>query len=234
MKKIILSVVSATIQIAAIAQTVNVHFKNGQVIEYPSENVDYVDFSVASTPSTITAGEAVDLGLSVLWASCNLGASKPEEAGGYFSWGETKTKDYYDENSYSYFDKTSQSYINIGSNISNTEYDAAKVLLGNGWRMPTDSEIKELIDNCKWEWKDAGYVVTGKNGNAIFIPAAGYKLLNAIVGNAKDLYYWGSTLYGYSDFNAFCLFKISGVDIMIYDYNRNRGLPIRPVKNKTN
>lgn len=240
MKKIILSVVSATIQIAAIAQTVNVHFKNGQVIEYPSENVDYVDFSVAPTPSTITAGEAVDLGLSVLWASCNLGASKPEEAGDYFSWGETQTKNLYTPESYAYFDTAKQTYISIGSEISNTEYDAAKVKLGDGWRMPTSEEMEELLNNCTWEWKEQsgkwGYVVTGKNGNTIFIPAAGKKHQAVVLYLNEGLYLWCSTQYAYSSENkmAYILSKEKYGTLQTTVHVKFNGIPIRPVKNKTN
>lgn len=177
MKKIILSVVLATSQLVMFSQTVNIHFKNGQTVEYPSENVDYVDFSEKASDPTVTAGIAVDLGLSVYWASCNLGAERPEEYGDYYAWGETKTKQQYTSNNYAYYNSNTTLYTNIGSEISGTEYDAATVNLGSDWRMPTMSEMQELIDKCTWEWTQIknvnGYKVIGKNGNSIFLPAAG-------------------------------------------------------------
>ena len=68
MKKNIVILAFLAMQQFVLAQTVNVHFKNGQVIEFPSDNIDYVDFSTKGTEPTITAGDAIDLGLSVLWA----------------------------------------------------------------------------------------------------------------------------------------------------------------------
>ena len=179
MKKHIFTILFFVAQITVVAQTVNIHFKNGQTIEYPSANVDYVDFSAKPSDPTVTAGQAVDLGLSVYWASCNLGAEKPEEFGNYYAWGETKPKSRYSEENYLYYDNNSGNYINIGSDISGTQYDAATINQGSNWRTPTDNEINELIKNCTWEWKQIngtnGYLIMGKNGNSIFLPAAGYK-----------------------------------------------------------
>ena len=178
MKKHVVMLALLAMQQLAIAQTVNVHFKNGQVIEYPSANVDYVDFSAKPAPPTVTAGQVVDLGLSIYWASCNLGAESPEIKGDQYAWGETKTKTKYNTNNYSYYDSSTQTFINIGSNISGTEYDAATVNLGSEWRMPTSNEMYELLNNCTWEWIQMngvnGYKVTGENGNSIFLPQAVY------------------------------------------------------------
>lgn len=177
MKKYIFTVVLAATQMVAIAQTVNVHFKNGQSIEYPSANVDYVDFSEKAPDPTVSAGAVVDLGLSVYWCSCNVGAEAPEEYGDYYAWGETKPKSSYTRGNYSYYNSSTDTYTNIGDNISGTEYDAATVNLGSDWRMPTKDEFQELLDKCTWEWTQIkginGYKVTGTNGNSIFIPAAG-------------------------------------------------------------
>ena len=100
MKKYIITVVMAVSQITAVAQTVNVHFKNGQTIEYPSANVDYVDFSAKPSEPTLTPGQVVDLGLSVYWASCNLGANNPEGYGYFYAWGETSPKSNFTQNNY--------------------------------------------------------------------------------------------------------------------------------------
>lgn len=241
MKKIILSVALATIQITAIAQTVNVHFKNGQVIEYPSENVDYVDFSAKPSDPSVTQEEAVDLGLSVLWASCNLGATKPEECGGYYAWGETKTKDSYSLENYSYYDSNTTKYTNIGYDISNTEHDAVKVNLGNDWRMPTKEEADELLKNCTIEWTQInsvnGYKLTGSNGNSIFLPASGLMSSSFLVSNNESAHYWTSNnIFETGDYKGSCgLVSTSqiGVYLWVFDTYRYWGLTIRPVKNKT-
>ena len=195
MKKLILSAI-CLMAVAANAQTVNVHFKNGQVINYNADNVDYVDFSAKAADPTVTAGEVVDLGLSVYWASCNLGASKPEEYGNYYAWGETSPKSSYTEGNYSYYNSSTTEYINIGSEISGTEYDAAHVNLGGDWRMPTEDEMQELKSKCTWKWIQIsginGYQVTGPSGKSIFLPAAG---LNGYVNIYKNeqLDYWTGT-----------------------------------------
>jgi hypothetical protein len=177
MKKYIITLALVISQMTIMAQTVNVHLKNGQTIEYPSDNVDYVDFSIKTPEPTLTAGQVVDLGLSVCWASCNLGAEKQEEYGNYYAWGETITKNDYTNGNYSFYNSSTTQYTNIGNNISGTEYDAATVNLGNEWRIPTREEMQELIKKCKWEWAQIngnnGYIVTGLNGNSIFLPAAG-------------------------------------------------------------
>lgn len=178
MKKIILSVIVAISATSMSAQTVNVHFKNGQQIQFSSNNVDYVDFSEKAPDPTVTAGAVVDLGLSVYWCSCNVGAEAPEEYGDYFAWGETKSKSSYNQANYSYYDSNKAQYMDIGDNISGTAYDAATVNLGNDWKMPTKEQLQELIDKCTWEWTQInginGYKVTGANGNSIFLPAGEY------------------------------------------------------------
>ena len=158
------------------AQTLNIHFKNGTTVEFNKDLVDHVDFSEKPAPPTLTAGESVDLGLSVKWASCNLGATKPEDYGNYYAWGETAPKAKYTEETYSYYSKDSQTWVNIGNDIAGTSYDAATVNLGGGWKMPTRQQMDELVNKCDWQWGEQngikGYFVSG-NGNSIFLPAAG-------------------------------------------------------------
>lgn len=117
--------------------------------------------------------EAVDLGLTVKWASCNIGASKPWEYGNYYAWGETEPKTTYEKETYQFWNNGE--YINIGNEISNTKYDVAHVKWGGKWRMPTAGELMDLITNCTWENVTMnginGYRVTGRNGNSIFLPA---------------------------------------------------------------
>lgn len=129
----------------------------------------------------IDIAEAVDLGLSVKWATCNIGAVLPEECGNYYAWGETESKEIYDWDTYIYWsdlnydgDYSSSEITNIGSNISGTQYDVAKLEWGEQWRMPTKEEFEELL-SCEWEQKyvngSFGYEVTGPNGKSIFFPA---------------------------------------------------------------
>ena len=124
----------------------------------------------------INGHEAVDLGLSVKWATCNVGANSPEELGGYYAWGELKEKGNYSEDTYKYYNKDGTN-IDIGANISGTSYDIAHVKWGAGWRMPTSEEMDELSD-CHRIWtfvNDVGGLkFTGPNGNSIFLPATGY------------------------------------------------------------
>ena len=175
-------------------------------------------------------GEAVDLGLSVLWSKFNLGAPSQEEYGAYFSWGETQPKDIYTEDTYSYYDQY------IGDDISGTKYDAATAILGGGWRMPTKTELQELRDKCSWKWTKEngvkGYVVTGNNGNTIFIPAAGWAYSTIIVsaGDSFGTRFWTSTLYEYNEEWAYSQeYDNKGI---ILTTNRFYGVPIRPVKSK--
>lgn len=152
----------------------------------------------------------VDLGLSVKWATCNVGAGisdKPWEIGGHYAWGETWTKSEYDHRNYRFnklfprFEPCEPSYM--------SEYDV-NVDWPNGWRMPTLDEIKELLDGCYWEWVDdyVGTGVSGRlgtskiNGNTIFLPFAGAKMtsMSEYLSGLKptDLeklcYYWSSTV----------------------------------------
>ncbi len=131
-------------------------------------------FTTKSTDDMI-----VDLGLSVKWASCNLGADIPDEFGDYYQWGCIEPDKSGKLNSYPYYDKITKSYIDIGTDISGTEYDAATALLGEGWRLPTKDELQELLDKCSIdsyhhpENKMRGFVVKSNNGNSIYLPAAG-------------------------------------------------------------
>jgi len=117
---------------------------------------------------------AVDLGLpsGTKWADRNLCAEAPEASGSFFRWGEVEP---YTPLSPAY------EFQNAGMDICGTKYDAATVMLGERWRMPTKEQVEELVDECTWEWVTKGEVegmkVTGKNGNQIFFPATGYKYL---------------------------------------------------------
>ncbi len=145
---------------------------------------------------------AVDLGLSVKWANCNIGAHSPEEFGNYYAWGETETKtDYTSYNSIWWKVKYINLPLDSKGNIQST-YDASIKEWGNSWRLPTKSELDELKDNCKWEWSTIngvkGYIVTSRiNNNSIFLPSNDSEFLNG-----KDTgfgSYWSSTPYNEND-----------------------------------
>ena len=186
--------------------------------------------------------EAVDLGLSVKWASCNVGATSPEEYGDYFAWGETEEKSDYIPLTYKYYlgdldgdgdYYESNEYQNIGSNISGTSYDVAHVKWGGSWRMPTLDEIKELYDKCSWQWIEVngieGQKVTGPNGNSIFLPAAGDRFGTEVLGRGSYGDYWSGTLHENYSYGAYNLTFYS--DYLDWDnyYNRFYGHTVRPV-----
>ena len=172
----------------------------------------------------VNGHEYVDLGLSVKWATCNVGANKPEEYGNYYAWGETITKS-------SYTSDNSKTYGKTMNDISgNSSYDAARANWGGNWRMPTKTEMQELKDRCTWTWTIQngvkGYKVKGPNGNSIFLPAAGYRS-GASLNNADYGNYWSSTpsSNSYADY----LFFNSSSRYVYYDC-RYSGLTVRPVR----
>lgn len=145
----------------------------------------------STSSGTYKGHEYVDLGLSVKWATMNVGASSPEGYGSYYAWGETSTKSLYQ--SYN-----SVTYGIVMNDISGNEgYDAATVIWGGAWRMPTLTEIDELIDYCTWKWTNQngvnGMLVTGSNGNSIFLPAAGDTYDTSIFYTGEEGNYWSST-----------------------------------------
>ena len=169
--------------------------------------------------------EYVDLGLSVKWATCNVGANSPEEYGDYYAWGETKTKEEYTESNCETWEE------DIGD-IAGTDRDVAHVRWGSSWRMPTKKEFEELKDNCDWEWTTldgvSGYRVTGKNGNSIFLPAAGWRGGASLFSAGEYGTYWSSTPDGSDTQSAYYLYFDSGG----HDwrrYGRDGGLSVRPV-----
>ena len=139
---------------------------------------------------TINGHEYVDLGLSVKWATCNVGASSPGDYGRYYAWGETATKSDY---------STSTTYgKQMNSIAGNSTYDVARREWGNTWRLPTKKEFQEIIDNCTWTWTTQnghnGYKVTSKkNGNSIFLPAAGRRTGTSFYNQGASAYYWSAT-----------------------------------------
>ena len=190
-------------------------------------------------------GRWVDLGLSVLWAAYNVGASSPEEYGGYYAWGETEEKSEYTWETYKYKEKyyygdgSDDWYWTgsfIGDEISGTSYDVAHVKWGGGARMPTLEEVKELVNNCTFTIGNIGGVrgnyVTGPNGNSIFLPFAGGRGYYGLYNGGRYGYFWSGT---YSDSNVgdACIFycRVGYGDWDNID-GRLSGLSVRPVTEK--
>ena len=170
----------------------------------------------------------VDLGLSVKWATCNLGASRPEEAGDYYAWGEINTKAIYTEDNSESYRSKDQKWNNIGGT---SEYDAARANWGGSWRLPTLAEFKELIDNCDWTWTtlNKGYKVTSKkNGQSIFLPAAGHRDGGTLCYGGDYGNYWSSTSLGSYGKDAFYgWFRKDTKDVSAI--SRYYGKSVRPV-----
>lgn len=144
---------------------------------------------------------AIDLGLpsGTKWACCNVGASSPEEYGGYYAWGETSEKGDYDWDTYAYYNSNTGEIVNLGSDIAGTPYDVAHVLWGGSWVMPSYDTQMELLKNCTKQWTIVngvgGLLVTGPNDGQIFLPVARYRKEGGFGGEATSGYYWLSTTY---------------------------------------
>ncbi len=175
---------------------------------------------------TINGHKYVDLGLSVKWATCNIGASKPEEYGDYYAWGETNTKSSYKEDNCTTYGKQ------MNDISGNPQYDVARKKWGVTWRMPTKAEMLELINSCTCQWTTQngvkGYKVTGPNGNHIFLPAAGCRYGSSLVKDGYYGCYWGSTPYDHYDVIACHLNFYDGIEYVGYG-DRKDGLTVRPV-----
>ena len=183
----------------------------------------------------------VYLGLSVRWASCNVGATTPEEYGDYFAWGETETKDEYSWATYKYGNNKIHLFkynIYDDKTTLESEDDAATVNWGGEWRMPTDAEWTELREQCTWTWTTQngvnGYQVSSKtNGNSIFLPAAGYrKSYSGLLDASFSGKYWSASLNDSIPNFAWDLFFDSD-SVGRDDDSRNNGRSVRPVCQST-
>lgn len=166
------------------------------------ERIYLADNKVFSTKERVLPDGAVEMGLSVAWASCNIGASTPEGFGDYYAWGETETKANYSWSTYKFGHSSSGPFSKYnGTGTLDLEDDVAHVKLGGTWRMPTDEEWVELINNCSFAVKyqngnAIGWKLTSKKtGNSIFFPFSGYSA-NGYVYDV-DIYghYWSSTRF---------------------------------------
>ena len=203
-----------------------------------------VSFSLKAQKPT-----AVDMGLSVKWSSCNLGASSPEDFGDYYAWGETSTKPSYSWENYKWCKKERNkvpylikynttndlaSGIVDGKTRLELSDDVASQTLDEKWRIPTIEEWNELLNNCTCTWTQEngvrGWKMTSKkNGNSIFLPAAGTR------GDEGTLYHAGSSSFHYWS-SSLVINRPYGVhtapvddDQYVHEESRFVGLPVRPV-----
>lgn len=178
----------------------------------------------------------IDLGLpsGLKWACCNVGAVKPDSAGGYYAWGETEEKDDYVADNYKHYENGH--YKSIGGDISGGEYDVAHTKWGGRWRMPTIKECQELVDSCSWTWCNvyrnglSGYRLTARNGHSIFLPAAGFKG-DGLFSKAGFIgFYWSSTYYSGYPLDAWILyFTNQNIHNAESDDRRDYGRSVRAV-----
>ena len=201
-----------------------------------------VGMNVTHEENQDVPAEAVDLGLpsGTLWASCNVGATKPEEMGGYYAWGETEEKTDYTKDTYLYWSNQFNGGDDIGEDICGTNYDVAHVKWRQGWQMPDLDQIKELLENCSHEVVEQnnvkGMKFTGTNGNSIFMPITGLYIGNKVYGKDDYCVYWTGippTPLG----TAVYYLYVDGKGETHWDYlpenryYRYYGMPIRPVIN---
>ena len=197
-------------------------------------------------PAPIPEPEAVNLGLpsGLLWASFNVGATKPEEPGNYYAWGETETKDSYSWTNYKWCNGSSYSLTRYCTSNGSSYWDGegdvdgkttfkdydyaddvARQLLGGTWRTPTKEEWQELLDKST-HTADNYY---GPNGQSILLPNTGFH--NAVgLNNADDGYYWSSSLQDQGMGNSSAAWFMNNHTQNLNTGGRSYGLAIRAVK----
>lgn len=171
----------------------------------------------------------VDLGLSVVWATCNVGASSPEDTGDYYGWGATGEGSWDNDNC--------KHYSRSISDIGGTSSDVAHLKWGGTWRMPSASDFWELINNCSWTFTTIngvdGYNVKGKNGKSIFLPAAGSFEIAKLYNYCERGFYWSSSPDGTNKESAKLLYFSYEKEYYVESNERSLGYSVRPVADKT-
>ena len=219
MKKLFFSIFALCVGLYAVTQS-SVYFyqKDGKTLEFPVSNLDSISFTKPTT-GTENGYTWVDLGLSVRWATMNVGATAPEEYGNYYAWGEIATKNTYSWSNYTLADGSESTLTKYCCNSSygkdgftdglttlTAADDAATQNWGSNWRMPTIDEWQELLDNCTWTWTTLnsveGYEVKATNGNSIFLPAAGFRGSGELDLAGSNGFYWSSSLVAGSPYFA--------------------------------
>lgn len=195
------------------------------------------------------SSDGVDLGLSVKWASCNIGATRPEEYGKYLAWGEIEEKSVYTDSTNIWAAKTAIELRREGvvsNEYINLEYDPARLILGGTWRLARAAEIDELMTRCEFHAFTLngvkGYLVIGTNGNYIFLPAAGYRYGTSLANEGTYACSWGAEIETLSTSLDEEETTVAGNVLLIASDESNSrgtayaglglGFTIRPVQNK--
>ena len=234
MKKFFLTQVSAALMLLIIATTgckkdVNPNDPNNG--NETNDNLEYVDLGLPS---------------GTLWANCNIGATVPEGYGNYYSWAEIEKKETYKWDTYKYCNESgtqltkycndpefgNEGYID-NLTILESGDDAAIVLLGNEWCMPTKEQWDELLQNTTYTWTTQndvnGYLFTATNGNTMFLPASDRIRDEEVLDLGNQGYYWSNMLDNENPRNANTL-VFSSEDIKTSSSLRHLGIPVRPVR----
>ena len=230
-----------------------------RVIDLVDRIYDYQDIAVSqgnvdSLNNSANGHEYVDLDLpsGTLWATCNVGASKPEGYGDYYAWGETKTKSVYDWETYKY--ANGDDYHKLTKYCCNSENgdngftdnlttlqagdDPATSNWGSGWHTPSKSQWDELLANTTNTWTTqngvkGGLFTSKKNGQTLFLPAAGYRGGSELYDASSESYYWSRSNFTHYSGHAWGLRSNSGgCDMFRYGYGRDSGFTVRPVRQK--
>lgn len=197
---------------------------------------------ISPTPDT---HEYVDLGLpsGTLWATMNIGACLPEEYGDYFAWGETEPKNLYEDSTYKWCSESDNSLTkyctnNVFGSVDNKGFldpqdDAAFVNWGPSWRIPSREQQDELVEHCTWTWTTRngvnGQLVTGPNGNSIFLPAAGFRSSSSPVNAGMNGCYWSRTVHFTFPTHAYGMYFASE-GINCHESGRSDGQTVRAVR----
>ena len=195
---------------------------------------------------------SVNLGLpsGTLWAPCNVGASTPEEYGYFYAWGETQPKNNYDFSTYQYCNGSlytitkycsdaSYGYQSYTDNLTvlQSSDDAATCNWGQAWRMPTQEQWQELLDNTTHTWTTrngvSGMLFTASNGNSLFMPASGHRVGTSTESVGSEGYYWSSTLSNVGTWRAWIMGFTTSQTLMTPYISRCYGHSVRPVRSGT-
>lgn len=263
MKKIFFTLITFIVAIVASAQEkiikVYEYDDRGELITTPvyqsTRKVKVVfEEKALSVSGNVDGYDYVDLGLpsKTLWATFNVGASRPEEYGDYFAWGETEPKDQYEEYKWGTYKwcegskKTLTKYCNASGYGTvddkmelDPEDDAATANWSDKWCMPTSQQFDELVnpENTEFEWTFVNGVIgikftSKRNGNTIFFPAAGYRHYRALDDVGSEGLYWARDIYRYTPYTAMQMDFVKGSNTHHpYSFARDRynGQSVRPV-----
>lgn len=171
--------------------------------------------------------EAVDMGLSVCWASCNVGAESPAEVGGYYAWGDS-------EEHATFGWRDSKSYNRKYPTTLTEDVDIATIKMGEGWRMPTKEEFEELFEKCEWREAERdgcyGFEIVAPNDNTIFLPAVGYKHGTTLYHDGWEALYWSASAVADNDNKRAKALQASNHDRSLQEHYRYYGAQVRAVR----